>query len=246
MTIDLIDYEDKARKAVKTFWNSRLNAQAKQEASGKIDQGQRGGVTAGKNMDGFLSMMIDIVRANGLPDVDCHVKQKALTLPGYFRPTKLWDILVMDGDHLIAALEFKSQVGSFGNNFNNRCEESIGTAHDFATSYREGAFGDCSSPFVGWLILVEDHPDSRSPVEDKAPHFPVMSVFNGASYADRYEVFCRRLIQEKLYTAASVIMSPRSALEDGKYSEMSDMTGLRSFVAALAGHAATESAKTRK
>lgn len=243
MTIDLLNYEEQAKEAVKTFWNTRLSAKDKQDSHGKADQGERGGVTAGKNMDGFLGLMIDIIKANGLTDVECHIKKKVLTLPGYFRPTKSWDVLVMDGNHLIAALEFKSQVGSFGNNFNNRCEESIGTAHDFATAYREGAFGDCSSPFVGWLILLEDDPKSRSPVENSAPHFPVMKAFKDASYADRYDVLCRRLIKEKLYTSASVILSPRSAITDGEYSEMSEMTSLRSFVAALAGHAATESTK---
>ena len=52
-------------------------------------------------------------------------------------------MLVIDRDQLIAALEFKSQVGpSFGNNFNNRTEEAIGTAHDLWTAYREGALGN--------------------------------------------------------------------------------------------------------
>lgn len=58
---------------------------------------------------------------------------------------------------MIAAVEFKSQVGpSFGNNFNNRSEEAIGSAHDIWTAFREGAFGAQSRPFIGWLILVED------------------------------------------------------------------------------------------
>jgi len=40
-------------------------------------------------------------------------------------------MLVINEGRLIAALEFKSHVGpSFGNNFNNRAEEAIGTAHD--------------------------------------------------------------------------------------------------------------------
>ncbi|MEE4605477.1 MAG: PaeR7I family type II restriction endonuclease, partial [Desulfobacteraceae bacterium] len=82
-------------------------------------------------------------------------------MPGYFRPTKLWDLLVMNEGRLVAALEFKSQVGpSFGNNFNNRTEEALGTAHDLWTAYREGAFGEQTRPFVGWLMLLEDAPKS--------------------------------------------------------------------------------------
>ncbi|WP_019576548.1 PaeR7I family type II restriction endonuclease [Curvibacter lanceolatus] len=154
MPLDLCDYENKAKQAIKNFWSSREAAKAKQAASGKSDQGERAGVTAGKNMDAFAELTIDIVRANGLPHADIHLKRKALTLPGYFRPTKLWDLLVMDRGRLIAALEFKSQVGpSFGNNFNNRTEEALGTSHDLNVAFREGAFGEQSRPFVGWLMV---------------------------------------------------------------------------------------------
>lgn len=47
----------------------------------------------------------------------------------YFRPNKKWDLLVVDNNELVIAIEFKSQVGpSFGNNFNNRTEEAMGSA----------------------------------------------------------------------------------------------------------------------
>jgi hypothetical protein len=41
MAIDLVDYEKKARKAVKDFWKSRKAAKQKQLSAGKIDQGKR-------------------------------------------------------------------------------------------------------------------------------------------------------------------------------------------------------------
>lgn len=244
MALDLSDYENKARAAIKAFWQSRADATQKQKASGKSDQGERAGVTGGKNMDGFANLVIDIVKANGLPDAQIHQKRAVLTLPGYFRPTKLWDLLVVDQGRLVAALEFKSHVGpSFGNNFNNRAEEAIGTSHDLWTAYREGAFGKQERPFVGWLMVVEDAPKSRAGVKDKSPHFPVFPEFVGASYQKRYDLLCQRLTLEQLYSSASVIATPRSALTDGAYSELSAMTGLRSFVAALAGHIATEAAR---
>ena len=167
-----------------------------------------------------------------------------LTLPGYFRPTKLWDLLVIDRGRLIAAIEFKSHVGpSFGNNFNNRAEEAIGTSHDLATAYREGAFGVQERPFVGWLMVVEDAPASRAPVKDKSPHFPVFLEFAGASYLQRYDILCQKLAREQLYSSAAVIATPRTAVADGAYTELSPMTGLRSFVATLAGHIAAEAAR---
>lgn len=244
MAINLADYERKSREAVQAFWGNREKARQKQIESGKADQGERAGVTAGKNMDGFIALVIDIVRANGLDHADIHQKRRVLTLPGYFRPTKLWDLLVINEGRLIAALEFKSQVGpSFGNNFNNRSEEAIGTGHDLWTAYREGAFGQQPRPFAGWLMLLEDAPQSRSPVRDFSPHYPVFNEFEGASYADRYNILCRKLVQEQLYTTASILTSPRSASADGSYSEMSDMTGLRTFVTELAGHVAAEAAR---
>ena len=244
MAIDLSDYEAKARQAVQDFWGNRERARQKQFASGRVDPGERAGVTAGKNMDGFIDLVIDIVRANGLEHADIHRKRRMVTLPGYFRPTKLWDVLVIHAGRLIAALEFKSQIGpSFGNNFNNRTEEAIGTAHDLWTAYREGAFGEQSRPFVGWLMLLEDTEQSRSPVRDVSPHFPVFPEFERASYAERYRILCRKLVQEQLYTAASVMVSPRPAADTGDYSELSELTGLRNFVSELAGHVAVEAAR---
>jgi hypothetical protein len=244
MTLILTDHEKKATKAVKAFWNCRKQALTKQAASGKADAGTRGAVTAGKNMDGFVSLLIDHIKANGLNDA-CIIRdgRVPLTLPGYFRPTKMWDMLVLRQDRLIAAVELKSQVGSFGNNFNNRTEEAIGTAHDLWTAYREGSFGESMRPFVGWLMLVEDAPRSRSAVSDRSQHFPVRPEFVNASYIQRYELLCRKLMQENLYTSASVIASPASAARTGSYADVSEMTGLKSFLTSFAAHIAAEAAR---
>ena len=244
MALDLVDYEQKAREAVKAFWGNRDAARKKQIEAGKADQGERAGVTSGKNMDGFVALVLDIVRANGLAHAQIHQKRAVLTLPGYFRPTKLWDLLVIHEGELIAAVELKSQVGpSFGNNFNNRTEEAIGTAHDLWTAYREDAFGKQPRPFVGWMMMVEDAPESSSPVRDASPHFPVFAEFKGASYIKRYDLLCQRLVKEQLYTSAALITSKRSAVSTGAFSEISAMTGLRAFVSALAGHVAAEAAR---
>ena len=51
MTLDLADYEKKTRESVMAFWGNRDKAAQKQREAGKPDQGSRGSVTAGKNMD---------------------------------------------------------------------------------------------------------------------------------------------------------------------------------------------------
>lgn len=244
MAINLADYQKQAREAVQAFWGNREMARQKQIEAGNVDAGERAGVTAGKNMDGFVALVIDLVKANGLDEATIYRDRAMVTLPGYFRPTKLWDLLVINEGKLIAALEFKSQVGpSFGNNFNNRTEEAIGTAHCLWTAYREGAFGKYPRPFLGWLMLLEDAPESRKPITDRSPHFPIFPEFAGASYQQRYNILCQRLMQEQLYSAASVITSPRSASADGAYTELGEMTGLKTFVTSFAGHIAAEAAR---
>jgi len=245
MALDLADYEPKARAAVQAFWGNRDSARQAQIAAGRIDAGERGAVTAGKNMDGFIALILDLVRANGLAHAEVHRSRALVTLPGYFRPTKLWDVLVLHQGRLVAALEFKSQVGpSFGNNFNNRAEEAIGSAHDFQVAYREGAFGAHPRPFLGWLMLVEDAPGSRTPVRDVASHFRVFAAFQDASYIQRYAVLCQRLTQEQLYSAACVIASPRTAVADGEYVELDALTSLRALVTTFAAHVAAEAARS--
>ena len=53
------------------------------------------------------NMVYDIVKANGLAHAKIHRERAVLTLPGYFRPTKLWDLLVIHKGQLIAAIELK-------------------------------------------------------------------------------------------------------------------------------------------
>lgn len=243
--LDLANYEKKAMESIMAFWGNREKARQKQIEAGMLDQGERSSVTGGKNLDGFVLLIRDLVAANGLSGAEVHQRSALVTLPGYFRPTKKWDLVVIYGQRLVAAIELKSQVGpSFGNNFNNRTEEAIGTAHDFQVAYRENAFGKHPRPFVGWLMVVEDALKSRTPVRDKSAHFPIFPEFQGASYLKRYDLLCQRLVQEQLYTAASVIATPREAIETGAYLELSQLTGLRNFVAAFASHIAMEAAST--
>ena len=245
MSLDITNYEEKTRRAVKIFWESRAASAKKQKESGKTDQGGRSSVTAGKNMDGFLEIIVEVIKANGLSESNIALKGKVLVLPGYFRATKAWDILVTYKSELIAVVELKSHVGSIGNNQNNRAEETIGSGVDFWKAYRDGAFGDQLKPFVGWLMLVEDCKDSNKVprVFSKKMKYPIFQDFEQKTYLERYDILCKKMIQEQLYTSASVLASSESAIEDGSYFELSKTTGMLTFLSSLAGYIA--SAKTR-
>lgn len=244
MGLELVNYQVKAQEAVKAFWGNRQAARQKQIEAGIVDQGERAGVTAGKNMDGFVALVKELVLANGLPEESIQVRRTVLTLPGFFRPTKVWDLLVVHQKKLIAAIEFKSQIGpSFGNNFNNRTEEAIGTAVDFWKTFREGGFGDSPAPFAGWLMLLEDTAASRVPVRDTSSHFKIFPEFDKAAYADRYSILCRKLMQEKLYTSACLMLSAREAVDTGAFIELDELTSLRIFVTEFAAHIAAAASR---
>ena len=98
--------------------------------------------------------------------------------------------------------------------------------------------------FFVWLMLLEDVSVSQSSVRDSSPHIRVFKEFRCVSYAKRYKILCLKLVQEQLYTAASIITSCRMALGDDAYSELNDMTGLHTFVTGLGGHFATEVARS--
>ena len=213
------DYHSEISKAIAYFWKTRQNQIEKQNQTGTPDQGYRGAVTGGSQMDGFISLVTEIIASNGINEKYIFYK-KSLELPGYFRPTKEWDLLVVKDNQLIIAMEAKSQVGpSFGNNFNNRTEEAIGSALDLWTAYREGAFNKKIKPWLGYLFMLEDCIMSQSPVTVKEPHFTVFPEFKGASYAKRYEILCRKLLRERHYNSTCFITSHQDQGLNGDFIE---------------------------
>lgn len=198
--------------------------------------GRRGEVVGGKQCDGFLRALKALTVAAGVNPSEIHFKQTEI--PGFFRSQKAWDLIVVKDRRLRAVVEIKSQVGpSFGNNFNNRAEEAIGNATDLWTAFREGAFGSSPAPFVGYLFLLESCDESLAPVEPREPHFEVFPEFKKASYLERYAELCRRLVDERLYTSAALLMSRQDeALDRPKYSEPVAELGIERFCDQLLRH----------
>ena len=224
---------ERVSQAVAHYWQVRMHQRERQQQSGRADQGARSAVTGGAQMDGFIDLFSQVIVEAGIDD-QFVFRKKALELPGYFRPTKEWDLLVVKNDLLIVALEAKSQVGpSFGNNFNNRTEEAVGSALDLWTAFRQGAFNESNQPFLGYFFMLEDCEASQRPVRVREPHFKVFSEFVGASYAKRYELFCRKLVLERHYSASVLVTSRRDTGLDGIYSEPASDLTIASFLRKL-------------
>lgn len=200
--------------------------------TGNKDAGARSAVTGGAQMNGFINLIRDRLAENGLPKAHIYC-EKQVEIPGWYRPEKKWDLLVVSDNKLLAGIEFKSQVGSFGNNYNNRTEEAIGSAADIWAAFREGAFAPSARPWLGYLMLLEEAPGSVTPVRAREPHFKVFPEFKDASYAKRYEILLTKLVRERLYDAASLLMSNATEGARGLYSEPAPELSFEKFVTSL-------------
>ena len=231
----LADLAERFQEAVQAFWDARDRQQQKQIDAGRIDAGSRGAVTGGTQMGALETLLTDVLLDAGLGRADISART-ALALPGYYRPEKKWDLLVVADHQLLVAVEFKSQVGpSFGNNFNNRTEEAIGNAEDIRTAYREGRFGHRQAPFLGYFFLLEDCASVHVPVSSSEPYFKVDPVFAGASYCRRYEIPCQRLVLERKYTSACLTLATKA--NPTSVSFPADTLNFRQFAAAIDAHA---------
>ena len=202
----------KLLQAAKFYWKTRKGQAAKQKRSGKIDTGTRGQVTGGKQLNGFAKIIMDIGLLAGFKKDDIRFNS-SVPLPGYYRPQKNWDVVFLRDGKLIAAIELKSQSGSFGNNFNNRTEEILGISRDFWVAYREKIFGIVEPPWLGCFFFLEETDKSCHQVALSKSLFPPMDIFVGTSYIRRYEILCERLMLERDYNATALVISNK-ALEN--------------------------------
>jgi len=226
------------RDAVRHFWRTRSRqAKAQGAKSGDRDRGARSAVTGGAHLDGFAELIRHLIVDAGVSDTAVH-RRTRVELPGYYRAEKKWDLVVVVDGRLFATAEFKAQVGpSFGNNYNNRTEEALGNATDYWAAFREGAFRGSPKPWLGYLMLLEDATGSTRPVSVSEPNFPVFGEFRDASYAKRYEILLTKMVRERLYDAASLILSPSDAGRNGAFSEPCTELTFANFAESLVARA---------
>lgn len=246
------DFDAQVNEAIAEFWSGRASTTRRSQG------GSRDGVLAGKNMDGFIRLVKLVATHCGLESSSVRTRRSELVLPGFFRATKNWDVLVVYEGRLLAVFEFKSQVGSFGNNFNNRSEEVIGSAADLWVAHHHGAYGsgphrsrhsvsevqpallnpvfqsDPRPPFLAWLMLLEECDASQRAVRCDEPNFRVFDEFKDASYARRYQILCERLVERQLYSAAALVLSSKGSSD---HRSLSQSTSIRNMFAEFAGRA---------
>lgn len=211
MATELPDYEPMMAEAVRAFWGVRDRQAAAQRERGAIDAGTRGAVTGGQHLGPIEALLRRVLEDAGVSPESIH-NGRAARLPGYFRELKNWDIVVIEDEVLVAVIELKSQVGSFGNNLNNRIEEAIGQTIDFWQAAEKSIIPGLR-PWFGYVMLVEASPRSTEPVRTAPSLFPPDEAFSNKSYAERYAIAFERLHRERLLDAVAFAVSPRDTSE---------------------------------
>ncbi|MGH3735267.1 MAG: PaeR7I family type II restriction endonuclease [Micromonosporaceae bacterium] len=227
MTVSRRDFED----AVAAYWGAKRNQNELSAIRNRVGAGTAGSVRGGKHFDGIAALLAKFFLDAGYPPEAIRItRRQGLELPGYYRPQKQWDVVVVYENTLVAAFELKALGGpSFGNNYNNRVEEALGSAVDL----RRAALADTfpgEKPWLGYFFIMEDAAESRTPVRTAKGAMPVDQIWKGKSYQDRFAIFCERLMAEGLYDAVCYVASSAT---DPRPIELVDSLDWRHFSAAI-------------
>lgn len=204
------DYEQDFAAAIRSFWTVKRLQQSRSDAAGRLLGGTSGAVRAGKHMLPFERLIRKVVLDAGVePDPSL---TDTMFLPGFYRESKSWDVVLQYKGHVLAIVEAKSQGSSLANNFNNRVEEAIGQAADVWKSHERGLLVSGIRPWIGYLMIVEETPATLAPktlMTNKAipAGMAVDPVFDGMSYAERYATAFKRLDQERMLDATCVAIT---------------------------------------
>jgi len=230
MNLDFTELEELSKKAVSDFWESKTKSETKSLGHGQINQEEDGTLTDRDDMDGFKELLKEVVVASGLPRSSVITDSNLTILPGHYGFDSVWDLLVKHDDTLIAALRIRSLVGPFFDeeNSNSCIMRAIGAATNFHRSFQEGLFNVHSSPYLGFLLLLEE--GSPPTVREISPDF------NNSSYREGFKNSCRILIQDGIYDSTALLFSSRERGLKGEFSEFDSAIGLKSFLAELHIH----------
>lgn len=204
--------EDPTQAAVSLFWTRRAN-----QTAALADGGLAGGAArAAGHMNGIRDLVSNIFIDAGMPKESITYEPY---LPGFYRARKKWDMAVRYKGSLVAALEFKSQVGSVGKNINNRFEEALGTATDtWAAQNKFSAYGDVP-PWLGYVFVLREDPETEKENRSTKALFPVDPEFTGKSYNQRYQEMLKRFMGDNIYQGGWFITTKVDDQDKVTYSE---------------------------
>lgn len=193
-------------EALTAYWGRKELQLENSRIANAVGAGTAGSVRGGKQFDPVAAVIAKFFIEAGYPPSAIRL-DFGLELPGYFRPTKKWDLVVAISGVLVAAFELKALGGpSFGNNANNRIEEALGSSACLRHADEEGLYPK-EPPWIGYLFVMEDAPASRRPVRVPKGALPGDPVWTGMSYQERFSVTLKRLLGKGIYDSVCYLVS---------------------------------------
>jgi len=160
-------------------------------------------------------------------------RNESIALPGSYNPSpRKWDLVVLDGDVPVAAVNAKASTGpSVGKNFNNRLQEILGDAVDLGRPYESETLR-ALKPCLALFFALEDSDASNRILRPVRSGFANEQGFpEGMSYKDRYGAFFERLIRDGRYDVICYLTSTRS--NDPSISEPKSTMGFANFAQSI-------------
>ena len=182
--------------ALRTWLDVRRTQAEASVASGRGQEGRRSAVTGGRHLEAIHQLVVDEIHATGATGLHMHKNQGA-TLPGFYRATKSWDLVLMQGSIPVLAVEYKSMLGSEGKNLNNRADEIFGMAEDT----RQAEANELLPPQMrrAYIFVMADNRDTSRPVGVSRTLGRADPIFDGASYVKRMAIMLRRMRDTGLF-----------------------------------------------
>jgi hypothetical protein len=220
--------DDPTQIAVLLFWTTRADQVAALADGGAAG----GGARAAAHMNGVRNLVKSIFLDAGMPESSVEYEPY---LPGFYRPRKRWDMAVKYKGALVAALEFKSQVGSVGKNINNRFEEALGTGTDtWAAQSKLAAYGEVP-PWLGYVFVLREDEETELPNRPINALFPADPAFKGMSYNQRYQEMLKRFMGDNIYQGGWFITTKMDETGRVSYTEPLATASGKAFRVAVQG-----------
>jgi len=194
-------------RAVAAYWQTKEEQYRAARAIHSSAEGTAGAVRAAGHFTSIAGLLARFFTDAGYPPESIHTGKADTVLPGYFRPSKAWDLVVVHAGVLVAAFEMKALGGpSYGNNYNNRVEEALGNAMDVGRLALDRGVGE-ELPWLGYFFVMQDDAGSRRQVKPQEGRFPADPEWFGLSYQGRFALTGRRLLGEGTYDGVCFLAS---------------------------------------
>lgn len=192
------------------FWTEKDEAMRRNAAAGRSGHGAQ--ARDARHMKPLAFFVRQMFIDAGLDESEVFIDR---AIPGYYRRSKNWDVVATHKGQLVGLVELKSQVGSEGNNGNNRIEEALGNAFDAVTAQElNQAFGSLSVWTAFCIVFGSDPGSSRTVGMRTPPLFELDPAFDDMTYGSQWELAVERFIQTRAYDAGWMVVS---WIEGGQY-----------------------------